>query len=161
LRFILITKATGYSEAGVHQSQAHINEIIAYKKSLAMAGALFASEELQPSSTGIRISYPSYGGKPQVLGGPFPVDQELISGYTLIEVSTEEEALNWALRMPIPTGRGECEIELRRLEEHSISLWEPSIQAMEADLQDLLNMLKTKTTIKEIMPNESRSNRLY
>jgi hypothetical protein len=143
MRFMLIVKATGYSEARVKQSREHNDEMIAYKKSLAKAGALLAVEELQPSSTGIRITYPSHGGEPELRPGPFPVDQELIAEYTLIEVSTEVEALNWALRMPVPADRGECEIELRKLEENSSSLREPRIQALEADLKDQLNMLKT------------------
>ncbi|MFC5651183.1 YciI family protein [Paenibacillus solisilvae] len=142
MRFMLIVKATGYSEAGVNHSREHSDARIAYKKSLSKAGALLAAEELQPSSTGIRISYPSHGGDPEVQAGPFPPDQELIAEYTLIDVGTEDEALNWALRMPVPAGRGECEIELRRLEENSDSLREPRLQALEADLQDQLNMLK-------------------
>jgi len=77
--------------------------------------------------------------------GPFPADQELIAEYTLIDVGTEKEALNWALRMPVPAGRGECKIELRRLEENSDSLREPRLQAMEADLQDHLDILKKLT----------------
>ncbi|WP_409340579.1 YciI family protein [Paenibacillus sp. MBLB4367] len=145
MRFMLIVKATGYSETGVNHSREHNEERIAYKKSLAKAGALLAAEALQPSSTGIRISYPAHGGEPELRPGPFPADQELIAEYTLIEVETEVEALNWALRMPVSAGRGECEIELRRLEDYSGSLRDPRLQAMEADLQDQLNMLQTIT----------------
>jgi hypothetical protein len=116
---MLIVKATGYSEAGVDHSREHDAAMIAYKKSLAEAGVLLAAEELQPSSTGIRISYPSHGGEPEVQAGPFPANQELIAKFTLIEARTEDEALHWALRMPVPTGRGGCEIELRRLEDNS------------------------------------------
>ncbi|MBP1989867.1 YciI family protein [Paenibacillus eucommiae] len=142
MRFMLIVKASGFSEAGVNHSGEHIDSMMAYKKSLAKAGVLLASEELQPSSTGIRISYPSHGGEPEVQAGPFTLDHELIAEFTLIDVETEDEALNWALRMPIPAGRGECEIELRRLGENSDCQREPRIQAMEADLQDQLNMLR-------------------
>lgn len=142
MRFMMIVKATGYSEAGINRSREHSDAMIAYKRSLAQAGVLLAAEELQPSSAGIRISYPSHGGEPAVQAGPFPADQELIAEYTLIDVGTENEALNWALRMPVSAGRGECKIELRRLEEYSDSLREPRLQAMEADLQDHLDILK-------------------
>lgn len=58
MRFMLIVKATGYSEAGVKISQEHNYAMIEYKNSLARAGALIAAEELQPSSSVIRILYP-------------------------------------------------------------------------------------------------------
>ncbi|TNJ62439.1 YciI family protein [Paenibacillus hemerocallicola] len=121
MRFMLIVKATGYSEAGVNHSREHNDARIAYKQSLAKAGVLLAAEELQPSSTGIRISYPSHGGEPEVQAGPFPANQEIIAEFTLIEARTEDEALNWALRLPAPAGRGGCEIELRRLADNSDS----------------------------------------
>jgi hypothetical protein len=142
MRYILMVKATGFSEARVQQSQTYIDQMKAYKKSLAMAGVLLAEEELQPSWAGIRICYPSQGGDPALLVGPFPANQELLSEYTLIEVSSEEEALHWALQMPIAADRGEYELELRKLEERFSFIREPSWQAMEADLQDLRYMLQ-------------------
>ncbi|QMV41497.1 YciI family protein [Cohnella cholangitidis] len=145
MRYMLIVKATGYSESGIHQSREHNDAKAAYKKSLAKAGALLAAEELQPSSTGIRITYPTHGGEPDIQAGPFPADHELMAEYILIDAKTEDEAVGWALRMPVPAGRGECEIELRRLEENSDSLREPRTRALEADLRDQLYMLKNKT----------------
>lgn len=44
MRFMLIVKATGYSEAGVKHSREHNDARIAYKKSLARAGVLLAEE---------------------------------------------------------------------------------------------------------------------
>jgi hypothetical protein len=142
MRFILIVKATGYSEAGVKHSREHNNAIIAYKRSLAKIGALLAADELQPSSSGIRISYPLDGGEPEVKVGPFPVDRELITAYTLIDASTEDEAADWARRMPVPRGCGAFEIEMRKLEENPDPIRDPRTLAMEADLEDQINMLK-------------------
>lgn len=142
MRFMLIVKASGYSEARVNHSREQNAAMNAYLNSLAEEGALLAAEELQPSSAGVRISYPADGGKPELLAGPFPADQELVAKYCLIDVRTENEALSWALRMPVPKGRGKCEIELRRLEEKPNSLREPRIKALEADLQHRLDMLK-------------------
>lgn len=141
LRFMLIVKATGYSEAGVNHSQEHIDAMMAYKKSLARVGALLAAEELKPSSSGIRICYPPAGSEPEIQAGPFPADQALVAEYTVIDVRTENEAMKWALRMPVPAGR-ESTIEIRGLEENTDSIPEPGIQAMEADLQDHLHMLR-------------------
>lgn len=142
MRFLLVVKATEYSEAGIADERDYQEAMISYKKSLAKKGVLLADEELQSSSTGLRITYPEKGGKPQVEAGPFPVNQDLIKEYMLINVSTEDEAINWALRMPVPKVRGEYEIEVRRLKEKLESIQAPGIMVMEASLQDHLNMLK-------------------
>ncbi|WP_057915899.1 YciI family protein [Peribacillus muralis] len=138
----MIIKATEYSEAGLADGKDYREAMIPYKKSLAKKGVLLADEELQPSSTGLRITYPKKGGKPQVLAGPFPVNQDLIIEYMVINASAEDEALNLALRMPVPKARGKYEIELRRLKEKLESIQDPGIKAIEASLQDHLNMLK-------------------
>ena len=66
MRFMFIVKATGYSEAGGNYNQKYTDAMIAYKKSLAGAGVLVSAEALHPSSTGIRIMYPSDSEKPGV-----------------------------------------------------------------------------------------------
>ncbi|WP_235549173.1 YciI family protein [Paenibacillus sp. Root444D2] len=139
---MLIFKAIGYSEAGVKICREHNDAMVSYKKSLARSGALLASEELQPSSNGIRILYPLHGGEPEIKTGPFPADQMLIAGYTLIDVNSEEEAADLALRMPIPRGHGAFEIEMRELKENMNSTRDPRILALETDLEDQINMLK-------------------
>jgi hypothetical protein len=141
MRFMLIVKATGFLEAGINYNQEHVDEMMAYKKSLARVGALLANEELQPSSSGIRICYSPQGGEPEIQVGPFSADQELIAEYMVIDVRTENDALKWALRIPVPADRVSM-IEIRRLGEHSDTLPEPGIQALEADLQDHLHMLR-------------------
>ncbi|MBD1379426.1 YciI family protein [Metabacillus arenae] len=142
MRFMLIVKATEYTETGVKYSRKYTDAVNAYKKSLARAGVLLATEELQPSSNGIRILYPLHGGEPEVIAGPFTVGQELIAGYTLIDVSSEDEAAEWALQMPFPEGFGVFEIEMRMLEEETETIHDPRTLAMAADLEDQINMLK-------------------
>jgi hypothetical protein len=69
---------------------------------------------LQPSSKGWRIRYS--GAKRTVIDGPFGETKELIAGYTLIQVKSREEALEWARRHPNPAGEGtDAEIEVRQL----------------------------------------------
>lgn len=142
MRFMLMIKATGYSEAGVDPSREYTQARLVYRQEMAQAGVLLAAEELQPSSSGVRITYSSCGGEPSVQAGPFPTHTALMAEYALIEVKTGDEALNWALRMPVPAGLGEYEIELRRLEEPADAWREPRIRAMEADLQDQLDIFK-------------------
>ncbi|QJD83021.1 YciI family protein [Cohnella herbarum] len=142
MRFMLIVKATGYSEAGVKFSREYDDARRAFKKVLAKAGILLAEEQCQPSSSGIRICYPSNGGEPEIKSGPFAIDQELIAEYTLIDVGTETEAMDWALRMPVPPGFGAFEIELRKLNDETDSIRDPRALALEADLEDQINMLQ-------------------
>ncbi len=51
-----------------------------------------------------------------MIDGPFTETKELIAGYTLIQVKSREEALEWTKRFPNPAGEGvEAEIEVRQL----------------------------------------------
>ena len=85
-----------------------------YHEQLAGAGVLLDASGLQPSSKGWRIKYS--GGKRSIVDGPFTESKELIAGYTLIQVKSREEALEWAKRMPNPH-MAEGEIEIRQLYE--------------------------------------------
>ncbi|GIO15825.1 dehydrogenase [Cohnella xylanilytica] len=142
MRFMLIVKATGYSEAGVKNAPEDEEAMEAYRKSLAGAGALLVSEKLLPSSAGLRIVRPPEGGEPHMTAGPFPLDEGLMSEFSLIEARTEEEAVEWALRMPVPARRGGSVIELRKLDDSSDKGRDPRIPALEAELEDQLGMLR-------------------
>jgi hypothetical protein len=51
-----------------------------------------------------------------VVDGPFAETKELIAGYTLIQVKSREEAMEWTRRFPNPVGEGKsAEIEVRQL----------------------------------------------
>jgi len=141
MRFMFIVKATGFSEAGVKYGREYEEARTAYMKSLAKAGVLLADEALEPSAMGLRIGYPVHGGEPEVTVGPFPVDHELIAGFVLIDVSSEEEAIYWARRMPIPIGPMAFGIELRRLDEDAGTPRDPRMLALEADLEEQRNLL--------------------
>ena len=50
-----------------------------------------------------------------MVDGPFTETKELIAGYTIIQVKSREEALEWTRRFPNPSlDGGEAEIEVRR-----------------------------------------------
>jgi Uncharacterized protein conserved in bacteria len=119
MRFMMIVKASQDSENGVRPSAELLEAMVKYNEELARAGVLVAAEGLQPTSNAIRISYPEPGGKPKVIDGPFTETKEIIAGYTLIEVRSREEAIEWAMRMPDPHGFGEGQIELRQVFEAS------------------------------------------
>jgi len=144
MRFMMIVKATKDSEAGVKPSEELFAAMMRYNEELAMAGVLLAADGLQSSSSGIRISYPEPGGNPKIIDGPFTEAKELIAGYTLIEVKSREEAIEWAMRMPDPHGFGEGEIELRQVFETPELTQDPKMLAMEADLRNQINMLNKR-----------------
>jgi hypothetical protein len=117
MRFMIIVKATPDSEAGVMPSESLLAEMAAYHEQLAQAGVLLDGSGLQASSKGWRIRYA--GKKPTertLIDGPFTESKELIAGYTLIQVRTREEALEWTRRFPNPSmDGGQAEIEVRQL----------------------------------------------
>lgn len=116
MRFMIIVKATAESEQGCMPSAALMAEMARYHEELAHAGVLLDGSGLKPSAQGWRVRYTASGRT--VTDGPFTETKELIAGYTLIQVRSREEALEWSRRFPNPAGRGkEAVIELRQLYE--------------------------------------------
>ena len=114
MRFMIIVKANQDSEAGALPEEKLIAAMAAYHEELAKAGALLDATGLKPSSKGFRVKYA--GAQRSVIDGPFTETKELIAGYTLIQVKSREEAVDWARRFPNPHGEGsESEIEVRQL----------------------------------------------
>ncbi|MCJ8007324.1 YciI family protein [Lederbergia wuyishanensis] len=144
MRFMILVKASTDSEAGVLPSQELIDKMMKYNEELVKAGVLLAGDGLQPSSKGIRISYPEPGGSPKVVDGPFTEAKELIAGYYLIDVKSREEAIEWALRMPDPHGFGQGEIELRPVFEAEDLTDNPETIAKEEALRKQLEEQKQR-----------------
>jgi hypothetical protein len=114
MRFMIIVKATAASEAGEMPEASLMAAMGTYHEALAKAGVLLDATGLQPTSTGWRIRYS--GGRRTVVDGPFADTKELIAGYTLIQVRSREEAMEWARRFPAPFGeQADGEIEVRQL----------------------------------------------
>ncbi len=112
--FMIIVKATKDSEAGVMPEEKLLAEMADYHQELQKAGVLVDAAGLQPSSKGWRIEYS--GGKRVVIDGPFTETKELVAGYTIIQVKSREEAMEWTSRFPNPAVNGkEGEIEVRQL----------------------------------------------
>jgi hypothetical protein len=109
---MILVKATKDSEAGVMPPESLFAEMADYHEELQKAGVLLDASGLQPSSKGWRIQYK--GGKRTVIDGPFTEAKELVAGYTLIQVKSREEALEWAKRFPNPA-LADGEIEIRQL----------------------------------------------
>ncbi|MFG1944273.1 YciI family protein [Nonomuraea sp. NPDC048826] len=100
MKFMIIGKGSVETEAGVMPSRQLVDDMTAYNESLVRAGVLLAAEGLHPSSRAARIVYGP--GKPKVVDGPFAETKEIIAGFWLIQVKSREEAVEWALRCPVP-----------------------------------------------------------
>ena len=114
MRFMIIVKATPESERGDMPTAPLMAAMARYHEELAQAGVLLDASGLRRTALGWRVRYGA-GGR-SVIDGPFTETKELIAGYTLIQVRTREEALEWTRRFPNPRGEGlEAEIEVRQL----------------------------------------------
>ena len=114
MRFMIIVKASKDMEAGVMPEEKLLAEMTKYHEELAKAGLLLDASGLKPSSSGWRIQYS--GSKRSVIDGPFAETREIIAGYTLIQVKSREDAMEWTRRFPNPAINGkEGEIEVRQL----------------------------------------------
>jgi hypothetical protein len=113
MRFMILVKATKDSEAGKMPTESLFAEMAAYHEELEKAGVLVDGSGLQSSAKGWRIQYD--GKKRTVVDGPFAETKELVAGYTVINVRSREEALEWTRRFPNPSiDGGKAEIEVRQ-----------------------------------------------
>jgi PhnB protein len=115
MRFMIIRKADKDTEAGLMPEEPLLAAMGKYNEELVKAGALVDASGLQPSSKGARVTFS--GGKPTVTEGPFGKPEDLIAGYSIIQVASKEEAIEWVKRWPRLDGGGNVEIEIRQVYE--------------------------------------------
>lgn len=132
MRFMIIRKADADTEAGSMPTEQQIAEMTAYNEALAQAGVLLDGQGLHPSTKASRITF--RGGEPTIVDGPFSETKELIAGFTIIEVRSREEALEWVRRWPEP----DVELELRQLfsAEDFGEAFTPELQAREDAIRE-------------------------
>ena len=111
MRFMVLGKATASTEAGVLPSTEALAAMEAYNEELVKAGILVAGAGLKPSSAGVRVRFS--GDQRTVIDGPFAETKELVAGYTILEVGSMEEVIEWVKRCPNLVPDEETEIEIR------------------------------------------------
>jgi hypothetical protein len=111
MRFMIMRKADKDTEAGVMPSREFLDAMLKYNEELVKAGVLLQGEGLQASSKGARVKFSK--GKPIVTDGPFTETKELIAGFTMIQVKSKEEAIEWVKRWPAIDA--DADIEIRQL----------------------------------------------
>ena len=108
MRFMIIRKADADTEAGVMPSAELLGAMGAYNARLVEAGVMQAGEGLHPSSKGARVAIGDE--EPTVTGGPFAEAEELVAGFTMIQVDSLAEAIEWVKQWPKEDGPVELEI---------------------------------------------------
>ncbi len=91
-----------------------INAMGAYNEAMMKAGVLIAGEGLSDASEGAVVEFT--GEAPVVTDGPYGEVHELFNGFWTLEVSTRDEAVEWAKRAPLGPGN---KIEVRRVTDES------------------------------------------
>src|ERR1700704_1982031 len=113
MRFMIIRKADQNTEAGVLPGADVIAAMIRYNEEMLEAGVMLQGLGLQDSSKGVRVKFPN--GRPLVIDGPFAETKELIAGFSMIQVKSKEEAIEWVKRWPAEDVG--VELELRPVHE--------------------------------------------
>ena len=115
MRFIITAQSSAENTTAEPQSEFDVDLFKAYMRfneEMHQAGVLVASEGLNPAAKGARIAVAN--GKRYVVDGPFAESKELVGGFYLIEVSSLDEAIQWALRAPSGFGKDDI-LEIRQL----------------------------------------------
>ena len=101
MRFMVIVKATAESEKeGALPDPQLMAEMNKFNDELVAAGVVVGYEGLHPSSKGARVRFS--GKNRTVIDGPFAETKELIAGFSLWQVKSLEEAIEWVKRVPHP-----------------------------------------------------------
>jgi len=112
VKYMILVKASADTEKGVMPAERLFAEMADYHEELQKAGVLVDASGLKPTAHAWRIKYD--GRKTAFVDGPFTETKELVAGYTIIDVKSREEAIEWTKRFPNPAvDGGDAEIEVR------------------------------------------------
>ena len=91
-----------------------INAMGAYNESMINAGVMAGGDGLTDAQEGFVVDF---GGEaPVITDGPYGETHELFNGFWIVEVSSREEAAEWARRAPLGAG---SKLEVRRVTDES------------------------------------------
>jgi len=138
MRFMILLKADKHSEAGAMPDRQLIADMGRYNEELARAGVLLGGEGLHPTANAARVLFS--GNRREVVEGPFNPEENLVSGFWILQVKSREEAIDWVKRCPNPLGET-AEIEIRRIFEAEDfgEEFTPELRAQEQRLREQLS----------------------
>jgi len=110
MKFMVLLKSDREIEAGALPSEAQLAEFAQFNGDLVHSGVLLAGEGLRPSAAGVRVHLA--GDRSTTVTGPFAEAKEQVAGFWLIDVPSQEDAVERFRHMPRVQG-GHTVIEIR------------------------------------------------
>jgi hypothetical protein len=104
--FMLILSASEGSEVDLPQDGIELADLVEFHDSMVRAGVLLSVEALQPRRRAVRVRYSA--DQQTIADGPCLEAKQHVVGFWLIRVSSLNEAIDWAKRIPLV--RGEVEV---------------------------------------------------
>jgi len=115
-RYMLIMRVGPEAEAAMAEQEINFDDVIEsmgrFNEELIKAGVLLAGEGLTGPEEGFVVDFNS--DPPVVTDGPYTEAKELFNGFWILEVSSKEEAKQWARKVPLGPG---VKLEVRRVSE--------------------------------------------
>ncbi|BBY49557.1 hypothetical protein MARA_30250 [Mycolicibacterium arabiense] len=115
-RYMLIMRVSPEAEAMMAEQEIDFDQIIEsmgrFNEELMKAGVLLAGEGLTGPDEGFVVDFDA--DPPVVTDGPYTEAKELFNGFWILDVSSNEEAKRWALKVPLGPG---VKLEVRRVSE--------------------------------------------
>lgn len=108
MKVMVMIKGSGADENKIAPTEEMFAEMGAYNEQLVKAGIMLAGEGLRPSADGAKVIFE--GGTTSVVDGPFTEAKEIVAGYWIWQVSSIEEAVEWARRCPTDAGLGRRQV---------------------------------------------------
>ena len=112
MKVMVFVKATKDSEAGLPPGPEAMEAMAKYTEALIAAGII--KEQifggLKPTRFAKRVRFSVRN--PTVIDGPFAETKEVVAGFSMWEVKSIEEAVEWAKKGPMPA---DSEVEIRPL----------------------------------------------
>lgn len=108
MRFMMLYKPG--RESDTPPTEQEIATMGAFIAEMASEGVLLATDGLQPSSKGARVTIEN--GKFSVTDGPFAEAKELVAGFAIVRATSKEHAIELAKRFLAVAGEGQSEIRL-------------------------------------------------
>jgi hypothetical protein len=112
MRFMMLMIPDGYEKAQPDKmpDAKAVEAMMKYNESLKEAGVLLSLDGLHPPAQGARVRFRD--GKTSVAHGPFPETSETLGGYWIIDVKSQQDAIDWASRCPVSH---DATIEIRQV----------------------------------------------
>ena len=112
--FIMRTTAEALEASKDLDFEEIINAMGAYNESMVTAGVMAGGDGLTDAKEGFVVDFSA--DKPVITDGPYSEVHELFNGFWIVDVSSREEAAEWASRAPLGPG---TKLEVRRITDES------------------------------------------